>query len=146
MPETLKLVELLFKECNAHENTIVFIEKIVITPRDYRSPQKMNNLLKIKAQYDRMIALLITMNIRFIEVMPVHWQKEVGYKSVKGASYDERKRGLKQLAVELCPSQKVTLWNCDALLILYFGLKKCKFDQTYIWSKIEKHESFKNIF
>lgn len=73
---------------------------------------------------------LIDLGIKTIKVTPQRWQKMfgVGSSSIKDPAVKrhEHKVKLKQRAQELFPDCKVTLVNCDALLISEYG---CKHEQ-----------------
>lgn len=64
---------------------------------------------------------LNALRIRTILVTPQVWQKGIsGTTGKKGA---DRKRALRDEARRRFPAQKVTLDNCDALLILEYGVR-----------------------
>lgn len=63
--------------------------------------------------------LFLGLGVRVELIGPKYWQK--GISGVSGVSYLERKRALKAEAVRRFPSLKVTLDNCDALLIADYG-------------------------
>ena len=65
--------------------------------------------------------LLMGLGIPFETVSPKKWQKGLpGLAKLKGV---ERKRALKNLAVQRYPQLKPTLKTCDAILIAEYGLK-----------------------
>jgi hypothetical protein len=74
--------------------------------------------------YGELLGVLAALKIKTHRIRPQEWQKTVraGIRGKK--SYPEWKRHLKNLASELWPTTKVTLWNADALLLLEFGLLK----------------------
>lgn len=66
--------------------------------------------------------LLIAHGIPFEEVLPAKWQAEFGLKRTdKSESDTQKKNRHKAKAQQLFPGVKVTLWNCDALLIAEYG-------------------------
>lgn len=67
---------------------------------------------------------LIGCDARYGLVTPAKWQKPLGLtrKNPKEKSVDKKRRH-KALAQQLYPKVKVTLWNCDALLIAHWGQK-----------------------
>lgn len=68
--------------------------------------------------------LLMGLGIPFETVPPKKWQKGLpGLAKLKGV---ERKRALKNLAVQRYPQLKPTLKTCDAILIAEYGLKDSK--------------------
>ena len=65
--------------------------------------------------------LLMGLGIPFETISPKKWQKGLpGLAKLKGV---ERKRALKNLAVQRYPQLKPTLKTCDAILIAEYGLK-----------------------
>lgn len=65
--------------------------------------------------------LLMGVGIPFETISPKKWQKGLpGLAKLKGV---ERKRALKNLAVQRYPQLKPTLKTCDAILIAEYGLK-----------------------
>lgn len=62
-------------------------------------------------------ACLIASTISFEEKVPQTWQKIFGMKKDKGEDPAAYKRRLKQKAEELFPDMKLTLEDCDAILI-----------------------------
>lgn len=58
-------------------------------------------------------------SISFRTIRPAEWQK--GLPGLEGKKGPERKRALKELAARMYPQIKVTLDNCDALLILDYA-------------------------
>ena len=68
--------------------------------------------------------LLMGLGIPFETVPPKKWQKGLpGLAKLKGV---DRKRALKNLAVQRYPQLKPTLKTCDAILIAEYGLKDSK--------------------
>jgi hypothetical protein len=65
--------------------------------------------------------MLAAMHIRTVLVRPQEWQK--GVTGVAGNVGPARKRALRDEAIRLFPGMKVTLDNCDALLIANYGLR-----------------------
>lgn len=64
---------------------------------------------------------LAAMGVRTITTTPQNWQ--AGIPGTSGKSGPDRKRSLQAEAIRRFPGLKVTLQNCDALLIADFGRK-----------------------
>ena len=74
--------------------------------------------------YGHLRGLLSAYHIRTELIRPQKWQAGIpGLKAADGKSAEKsiRKRALKEHAGRLFPDQKVTLANCDALLILDYA-------------------------
>lgn len=58
---------------------------------------------------------------RYEYVQPTKWQKHYGLAGLKLPSQAEKKRRHKEKAQQLFPDIKITLANCDALLIMEYN-------------------------
>ncbi len=84
-------------------------------------PQPGSAMFKFGQNYGRWLGILETLKIRTVLVRPQTWQKTIGLGStLKGP---ERKRALRDVAKRLYPQHRVTLANCDALLILEHAIQ-----------------------
>ena len=88
---------------------IVVVEKVWAFPTDARS-----NAFNFGVNYGKWLGIISSSNIKPILVTPKKWQKAYQPLSKDKPS---RKRELKQIASEMFPEIRVTLYNCDALLI-----------------------------
>jgi len=88
---------------------IVVVEKVWAFPTDARS-----NAFNFGVNYGKWLGIISSSNIEPILVTPKKWQKAYQPLSKDKPS---RKRELKQIASEMFPEIRVTLYNCDALLI-----------------------------
>lgn len=82
-------------------------------------PQPGSAMFKFGRQYGYWLGLLRAMGVRTILVKPQAWQK--GLSGLQGKKGAERKRALRDEAARRFPGVKVTLDNCDALLIADYG-------------------------
>ena len=87
----------------------VVVEKVWAFPTDARS-----NAFNFGVNYGKWLGIISSSNIKPILVTPKKWQKAYQPLSKDKPS---RKRELKQIASEMFPEIRVTLYNCDALLI-----------------------------
>tara|TARA_R100000656_G_scaffold99628_1_gene72299 strand:- start:2562 stop:3020 length:459 start_codon:yes stop_codon:yes gene_type:complete len=87
----------------------VVVEKVWAFPTDARS-----NAFNFGVNYGKWLGIISSSNIKPILVTPKKWQN-----AYQPLSKDKptRKRELKQIASEMFPEIRVTLYNCDALLI-----------------------------
>ena len=74
--------------------------------------------------FGELLGVLAAFEIETYRIRPQEWQKALGAGKRSGRGDSEWKNHLKQLAQDLFPTVKVTLWNADALLLLEFGLIK----------------------
>lgn len=98
---------------------IVFIEKLAIRHDDLQGG-KVFRIRKMIANQEQLKAVLSLCGLDICEVHPLTWQSRLGLRIV-GEEKSERKRRYKTIASELYPQVKVTMWNCDALLIMRYG-------------------------
>lgn len=86
--------------------------------------------------YTEIIAALKVCKIPFIRVYPYAWQDFLRIR-IPGEESNIRKRRYKDVAAGYNALIKPTLWNCDALLIAYFGLQKIVYDPLWVMQNIE---------
>jgi len=106
---------------------MVYIERVQLIQKDIDVPGKAFNIQKMLNHYREMITVMEMMRMRYVEVPPMKWMKALlVYK--KGEERPDRKRRLKEIAKKRFAAHdhiKVSLVNCDALLILcYAALQK----------------------
>ena len=78
---------------------------------------------KFAEHYGNLIGIIKTLGIEYINPLPRHWMKTLGFTKSKEESATQYKNRLKTRAKELYPSEKVTLKTSDALMILTYQLK-----------------------
>ena len=104
--------------------TKVFLEKVWSFPTDGRAGS-----FTFGENYGQWQGILASHEIDPVLVTPKMWQSH--FEIQKELKKDIRKRILKQIAIERCPStKKITLKTADALLIAIYG--------------VEAHLSYKN--
>lgn len=81
------------------------------------------NIHKLCLHYQRIKDALQCCEIEVHDLSPRVWQKPL---KINCKIYKDRKKELKEIAIKNHPNLKVTLWNCDALLMMDFvkNLKK----------------------
>lgn len=110
-----------FKDAIRHsEKSGYFIEAALEEVTGYigGKPQPASRSFVLGKSYGAIIGLLIGLEIPFRTVRPQKWQS--GLSGVKGLSYAQRKRKLKDYAVQMYPHLKPTLKTADAILIANF--------------------------
>lgn len=109
---------------------IVFLEKLSVRPDDITSGVdginmgKLYRIQKMLANYEQLKATIAVCDVPFVMVHPMKWQNELKLRAKttrKKEEKNERKRRYKEIAGNLYPELKPTLWNADATLIMHFG-------------------------
>lgn len=109
---------------------IVFLEKLSVRPDDVTlgadgvNMGKLYRMQKMMANFEQLKAIISVCDIPFVMVHPMKWQNELKLRakiSRKKEEKSERKRRYKEIAGNLYPELKPTLWNADATLIMHFG-------------------------
>ena len=93
-----------------------FIEDI---PKGYGGMVNQSTMATLHRNFGFLLGVLSTIEVRTVLVKPQKWQK--GIPGLEGKKGPDRKRALKDQAARLFPDVKVTLANCDALLIAEWG-------------------------
>jgi hypothetical protein len=78
-------------------------------------------MFKFGRNFGFWLGVLASCRIKTVLVKPQVWQK--GLSGLQGIKGTERKKALKEHACRLYPDLKVTLANCDALLIAEYGAR-----------------------
>jgi len=119
-PRTVKDMALLIALCLndvAAYRTRVFLERVWAFPTDGRAGS-----FTFGENYGQWQGILASHEIIPTLVTPKEWQSHFEIK--KGLKKDVRKKILKQMAKDRCPSiKKVTLKTADALLIAIYGVE-----------------------
>ena len=122
------------------DDTLCILEKITMHPNIARDPAKAMRLQKLIRNHEQLKTLLQVHHIKVIEVTPSSWQSELSLKlkgrAAKEETREQRKNRYKKFASSKFPQIKATLWNSDALILLYLGMFKNEFHPTWIWDKL----------
>jgi hypothetical protein len=143
MPETRGELIRLFKSIIAIAggpyNVIAYLE----SPNNYIPDASISSMAEYGRKLERPVCILETLNVRTVEISPRKWQKmfEMGTserivirkdftpeekavaKKFNSKAKKEWKYGLCLKAKQIFPHLKVNLKNCDALLILSYGVQ-----------------------
>jgi hypothetical protein len=84
-------------------------------------PQPGSRMFKFGRNFGNLEMLFVKEEFEIRRVRPQTWQKHFSLLSRKGEEKPAHKKRLCALARELYPKVKVTMLNCDALLILRYG-------------------------
>ena len=131
-PKTVEDMAMVFGICLNNVspyNTRVFLEKVWAFPTDGRAGS-----FVFGQNYGQWQGILASHEIKPTLVTPKTWQAHFEVK--KGLPKDIRKKLLKQMAIERCPSiKRVTLKTCDALLIAIYGIEAhLSYENSKPWS------------
>ena len=137
-PKTVEDMAMVFGMCLssvAPYRTRVFLEKVWAFPTDGRAGS-----FTFGENYGQWQGILASHEIKPVLVIPKTWQAHFEIK--KGLPKDKRKKLLKQMAIERCPSiKRVTLKTCDALLIAIYGMEAyLSYKRCLPWSVSTKGE------
>lgn len=126
MPEKIfEIKEYLQWLIDGTEKQFCFIERVQGWSSDTDHPGKRFQIQKMLDNYSKLKTILTMLEIPFHETNSRKWQKPfIGSK--KFSEPVLRKRYLKEVAEKKFKKQKVTLYNCDALLILLWGVQEMK--------------------
>ena len=102
-------------------NPLIFLEKVQLRPDDIKdNPGKAFRIQRMLADFETLKTVISVCDIPFVLVNPMKWQNTLKVR-VKGEERKDRKKRFQRAAIDCYPDVKVTLWNCDALLLLHFG-------------------------
>lgn len=102
----------------------VFIERVQMWAADNDTPGKAMQMQRLFRQQAELSGYFRALGCEVVEVHPRTWQRY--YPTPKGIGKTQRKALLRDQARELYPFNKVTLTNCDALLILHYAINHHK--------------------
>lgn len=142
MPKTLKdLNDYLHYIEEISENPIVFLEHVQARPDDMKGG-KAFGIIKMLKQYNELTAYIKSNHLPLIPSYPITWQTKLKI-HVRGEDYEKRKKRFKKIAQDWHSEIKVTLKNCDALLILRFGRLMLENNPDWVCERFPK--DYKNF-
>lgn len=119
MPKNVALLSDALTYYRQNFRAVAFVEKLAIRHDDLQGG-KVFRIRKMIANQEQLKAVLSLCGLDICEVHPLTWQSRLGLRII-GEEKSERKRRYKTIASELYPQVNVTMWNCDALLIMRYG-------------------------
>jgi len=132
-PREFKEMRAMFRYIkNYGKNPLAFIEVVQLFSTDSKTPGKQYGLQKLFRHFNSLKNALESENIPYVEVYPQSWQSFLKLKTKQPESDRDRKNRYKRAAQNYFPEERVTLWNSDALLLMYFGIKKIVLDPDWI--------------
>lgn len=130
MPKDINEIRDLFNYYKEICTPIIFLEKLSVRPDDVTvgdagaNMGKLYRIQKMLQNFEQLKAIISVCDIPFVMVHPMKWQNELKLRAKttrKKEEKNERKRRYKEVAGNLYPELKPTLWNADATLIMHFG-------------------------
>lgn len=119
---------------------LIFLEKITSYVQDYNDTEMRKRTFrmdKLKEHYAELRAAIKTSQIRYIEVMPHVWQKQLKIHIPK-EDREVRKKRYKDISKEWFKGNHVVGWNADAYLIMKFAQMKLKYDPSWVHQQLKK--------
>lgn len=121
MPDRKGLWSLLHRDTFS-QNTYAVIEQVQgYVGKDKGLSGMGRSMFSFGMQYGTCLMALEASGIPFEIISSRRWQKPFSENKIKGESYLERKRRLKEVAQGLFPDTKVTLKTADALLLATYA-------------------------
>jgi hypothetical protein len=141
MPPDFSSLNTFIKEIdNDLSRCLCVLEQIQMHPGSAQNPGMAMRMQKLLRNHEQLKTLLQVHHIQVIEVPPVTWQTELNLKMSKAQAKKEsdtvRKNRYKHFAQSKFPHVKATLWNSDALCLLYLGLYKLNFHEQWIKDRL----------
>lgn len=118
------------------ENTLIMIEKVSAWTGDVDEEGKVFRIIKMVANYEKLIATIEITGIPYVEVRPQDWQNHLAL-AIKGMPKPDRKKLYKEFAISKFPDLKVTNKTADALCILFFGCVRVRNEFYWIEERLK---------
>jgi hypothetical protein len=144
MPEFNDLCDYFDYQLTICKNPMIVIEKVQVRPGD-EVGGKQYAIEKMLRQYTELLTVIKTRKIQYVECHPMTWQSYLKIK-MGGEDRQTRKRRYCDIAKEMYPSLKVTLQNCDALLLVQFARQKLLYDKLWIIQNLKKPLKERDLF
>lgn len=148
MPKDVRDLADFFAYYKENYKPIVFLEKLSVRPDDVAveggkpNMGKIYRVQKMMANFEHLKALIETAGIPYVQCHPMTWQSKLKLRTIGGVkeAKADRKRRYQQVAGQLYPEIKVTLWNADALLIMHFGIYALANEQKWVKEQLPERE------
>lgn len=111
------------------DSSFCFIERVQSWVADDSQPGKRFGIEKMLRQYTEIKTVLTMLEIPFHETQARSWQK-IFLNGEKFEEKKDRKARLKEICQQKFRHIKVTLKNCDALLILLYGNQEMQINRN----------------
>lgn len=143
MPKDLGELAKILKGYGDKFGCLAVLEKLSIRPDDVtvqggeKNMGKAFRIQKMLAGFEALKTTLTLLGIPFVMVHPMKWQSALGLR-IKGEDKAVRKKRYRDVASVMFTSLRVTMWNCDALLLCVFGLKMLQEGRGWLAANLPK--------
>lgn len=131
MPKSIEDLAELLEQYKDDYDPMIFLEKLSVQGNDFTNFGKVFRIKNMLDNFSQIKAVLALSKIPYVLVHPMKWQTTLGLR-IKGEEKAERKKRYKEIAQDLYPNVKATMWNCDAMLIAHFGRKVLREEQDWV--------------
>jgi hypothetical protein len=114
------------------------IEVVQHNNRDFDEPGKFYGMQKLFKHYHLLTEAIKFMQIPYLPVHPITWQRQMNLTKKEKESDKARKNRYKQAAQNVFPKTKVTLWNSDALILALYGVKMMSTYEEWFYKHLKK--------
>lgn len=118
------------------ETMLVCIEQVSLWGNDFSNTGKTFRTQKMVKMYDDATAVLRLYEFPHVRVTPLEWQTYLNLKELDEEKYYYRKKRLYEAAKSFFPNIIFSKEQADAVLVLYFLMKKYSFDREWLIKKI----------
>lgn len=150
MPKDVRDLLDMFDYYSGTFRPVVFLEKIQVRPDDATVENgsvnmgKLYRIQKMLANFEHLKATIELSGIPYCLVHPLTWQSRLGLRH-PGEEKSARKKRYRDIASDMHPETKISLWNCDAVLLMEFGRKMMADEKgrKWVFSNLPKREHSK---
>lgn len=118
------------------DSMLVCIEQVSLWGNDFSNTGKTFRTQKMVKLYDDATAVLRLYEFPHVRVTPLEWQTFLNLKEINDEKYYYRKKRLYEAAKYYWNTFVFSKEQADAMLLLYFLMKKFEYDQEWIAKKI----------
>lgn len=136
MPKEVTDLSFWLQELQNSCRPLIFVEKLQMRPNDLTDNRgKIYRIQRMLADYEALKTVLQMSGVPFALTHPMKWQQGLNLR-IQGEEKAQRKRRYKDIAKYLFPNIRVTMWNCDALLIMSWGLSTVKANPKWVLANV----------
>lgn len=122
-----------------NENILACIEQVSIWTGDADYAGKVFRTQQMMRRYNEMTTILRLCKIPHVRVTPVEWQSYLNIGIGEKETYWFRKKRYYETAKIYFPNIGFTRSQADAVLLMYFLMKKCELDIDWIENKLPRN-------
>lgn len=121
------------------QNILACIEQVSIWAGDLDYAGKVFRTQQMMRRYNEMTTILRLCKIPHVRATPVEWQSYLNINVSDKETYWFRKKRYYETAKIYFPNVGFTRSQADAVLVMYFLMKKCELDISWIESKLPRN-------